>query len=103
MKLDSRIGTRSVAVSTIGRRIPINRFDDANEQMQRFRSVRTLQKFSSVQGQVQNHLNLERHLVARQVYKQRRLIALAEWRALAAWLLLAGQVRRVVRKRRPLV
>jgi hypothetical protein len=27
--------------------------------------------------------NLERHLVNRQVYKQRRSIALAEWRALA--------------------
>jgi putative transposase len=52
--------------------------------MQRFRSMRTLQKFSSLHDQVRNHFNLERHLVARQVYKQRRLIALDEWRALAA-------------------
>jgi putative transposase len=52
--------------------------------MQRFRTMRTLQKFSSVHDQVRNHFNLERHLVTRQVYKQRRLIALAEWRALAA-------------------
>ena len=52
--------------------------------MQRFRSMRTLQKFSSVHDQVRNHFNLERHLVTRQVYKQRRLIALDEWQALAA-------------------
>ncbi len=51
--------------------------------MQRFRSLKTLQKFSSVHAQVQNHFNQERHLVTRQVYKQRRSIALAEWRALA--------------------
>jgi putative transposase len=52
--------------------------------MQRFRSMKTLQKFSSVHAQVQNHFNQERHLITRQVYKQRRSIALAEWRALAA-------------------
>jgi len=52
--------------------------------MQQFRSMKTLQKFSSVHAQVQNHFNQERHLITRQVYKQRRSIALAEWRALAA-------------------
>jgi putative transposase len=46
--------------------------------------MRALQKFSSVHDQVRNHFNLERHLVARRIYKQRRLIALAEWRSLAA-------------------
>jgi putative transposase len=51
--------------------------------MQGFRSMKTLQKFSSVHAQVYNHFNQERHLVTRQVYKQRRWIALAEWRALA--------------------
>ena len=51
--------------------------------MQRFRSLKTLQKFSSVHAQVQNHFSHERHLVTRQVYKQRRSMALAEWRALA--------------------
>jgi putative transposase len=50
--------------------------------MQRFRSTRTLQKFSSVHAQVHNHFNQERHLVARQLYKQRRSAALAEWRSL---------------------
>ena len=48
--------------------------------MQRFRSKKTLQKFS----QVHNHFNQERHLVGRQEFKQRRLAALTEWRALAA-------------------
>jgi putative transposase len=52
--------------------------------MQRFRSMKTLQKFSSVHAQVHNHFNQERHLIIRQVYKQRRSAALAEWRALAA-------------------
>ena len=52
--------------------------------MQRFRSLKTLQKFSSVHAQVHNQFNQERHLVTRQVYKQRRSAALAEWRALAA-------------------
>jgi len=52
--------------------------------MQRFRSLKTLQKFSSVHAQVHNQFNQERHLVTRQVYKQRRSIALTEWRALAA-------------------
>jgi putative transposase len=51
--------------------------------MKRFRSLKTLQKFSSVHAQVHNLFNQERHLVTRQVYKQRRSIALAEWRALA--------------------
>jgi putative transposase len=52
--------------------------------MLRFRSIKTLQKFSSVHAQVHNHFNLERHLVTRVVYKQRRSAALGEWRALAA-------------------
>ena len=52
--------------------------------MQRFRSTKTLQKFSSVHAQAHNHFNQERHLVTRQVYKQRRSAALAEWLALAA-------------------
>ena len=52
--------------------------------MQRFRSLKTLQKFSSVHAQVHNQFNQERHLVTRQVYKLRRSAALAEWRALVA-------------------
>ena len=51
--------------------------------MQRFRSMKTLQKFSSVHAQMHNQFNQERHLITRQVYEQRRSIALTEWRALA--------------------
>ena len=47
--------------------------------MQQFRSMKTLQKFSSVHAQVHNQFNQERHLVTRQVYKQRRSVALTEW------------------------
>jgi putative transposase len=52
--------------------------------MQRFRRMKTLQKFSSVHAQVHNHFNQERHLVDRQTYKQRRSAALAEWQIVMA-------------------
>jgi putative transposase len=52
--------------------------------MQRFRSAKTLQKFSTVHGQVHNHFNHERHFVTREIYKQRRLAALTEWRTVSA-------------------
>ena len=51
--------------------------------MNRFRRMKTLQKFASVHGSVTNHFNQERHLVSRQIYKQRRA-ALAAWRAVMA-------------------
>ena len=75
-------GTRSAVGSTIAQRIRISR-SRREHAMQRFRSVKTLQKFSSIHAQVHNQFNQERHLVTRQIYKQRRSIALAEWRALA--------------------
>jgi putative transposase len=52
--------------------------------MLRFRQMRTLQKFASVHANVHNHINLERHLVDRQTYKERRSAALAEWQVLAS-------------------
>jgi len=74
----------------VGRRLN-NRAENSHQPfrrreraMQRFRSARTLQKFSSVHAQVHNHFNQERHLVAREIYKQRRSAALGEWRALMA-------------------
>ena len=74
----------------VGRRLN-NRAENSHQPfrrreraMQRFRSMKTLQKFSSVHAEVHNHFNQERHLVTRQTYKQRRASALAEWRALAA-------------------
>jgi hypothetical protein len=44
--------------------------------------MKTLLKFSSAHAKAYNYLNQERHLVTRPVYKQRRSIALMEWRAL---------------------
>ena len=49
--------------------------------MNRFRRMKTLQKFASVHASVHNHFNQERHLVSRQDYKERRSAALAEWRS----------------------
>jgi putative transposase len=73
----------------VGRRLN-NRAENSHQpfrrrerDMQRFRSMKTLQKFSSVHAQVHNHFNQERHLVNRQICKQRRSAALTEWRALA--------------------
>jgi putative transposase len=48
--------------------------------MLRFRRMKTLQTFASVHGTVHNHFNQERHLVSREIYKERRSAALAEWR-----------------------
>jgi putative transposase len=52
--------------------------------MARFRRMKTLQKFSSVHASVHNHFSQERHLVSREIYKQRRSAALAEWRSVLA-------------------
>jgi putative transposase len=52
--------------------------------MQRFRSAKTLQKFSPVHAQVHNYFNQGRHLVSREVFKQKRSAALIEWRAILA-------------------
>jgi putative transposase len=50
----------------------------------RFRRMKTRQKFTSVHANVYNHFNLERHLVDRQTYKERRSTALAEWQMVAS-------------------
>ena len=50
--------------------------------MNRFRRLKTLQKFASVHANAHNHFNQERHLVDRQTYKERRSAALAEWQTL---------------------
>ena len=52
--------------------------------MARFRDIRTLQKFASAHASIHNHFNLERHLIRRSDFKQKRSAALAEWRQLAA-------------------
>ncbi|AZI35272.1 IS6 family transposase [Caenibius tardaugens] len=50
--------------------------------MQRFRQMKSLQKFAFVHASLTNHFNSERHLVDRQTFKLRRSAALAEWQSL---------------------
>jgi putative transposase len=52
--------------------------------MARFRDIKTLQKFASVHVPIHNHFALDRHLNNRDIFKQNRSAALAEWRQLAA-------------------
>ncbi len=52
--------------------------------MARFRDIKTLQKFASIHASIHNHFNQDRHLNRRDLFKQDRSIALAEWRQLAA-------------------
>lgn len=51
--------------------------------MQRFRRMRSLQKFASVHASIHNHFSQDRHLVDHQTYRTRRSAALAEWQSLA--------------------
>ena len=48
--------------------------------MERFRRMKTLQKFAAVHGTVHSHFAQERHLISRDLYRERRSAALAEWR-----------------------
>ncbi|CUH07702.1 Transposase IS66 family protein [Jannaschia seosinensis] len=52
--------------------------------MQRFRRMRSLQKFAAVHASVSNHFNQERSLSSRDIFKTNRTAALAEWRGLCA-------------------
>ncbi len=52
--------------------------------MAKFRDAKTLQKFASVHASLHNHFNQDRHLNRRDIFKQNRSAALAEWRQLAA-------------------
>lgn len=61
--------------------LPLRRRERA---MLRFRRMKSLQKFASVHANVFNHFQLERHLVDRQTYKERRSAAFAEWQSLMA-------------------
>ena len=52
--------------------------------MSKFKDVKTLQKFGSIHALIHNHFNIDRHLNNREIFKQYRSAALAEWRQLAA-------------------
>ena len=52
--------------------------------MARFRDIKTLRKFASAHASIHNHFNKDRDLNRRDIFKQNRAAALAEWRRLAA-------------------
>jgi putative transposase len=52
--------------------------------MSKFRDIKTLQKFASIHASVHNHSNHDHHFNCRDIFKQNRSAALAEWRQLAA-------------------
>lgn len=52
--------------------------------MQRFRRMKSLHEFASVQALLHSHFNQDRHLTDRQTYKERRSVVLAECRSLAS-------------------
>ncbi len=52
--------------------------------MAKFRSAKSLQKFTSIHASVHNHFNQARHLYSRQNFKVNRSAALAGWRQIAA-------------------
>jgi putative transposase len=51
--------------------------------MAQFRDMKTLQKFAAVQASIHNHFNHDRYLNRRDIFKQNRTAALAEWRQAA--------------------
>ena len=61
--------------------LPLRRRERA---MQRFRQMRSLQKFAAVHSSVHNHFNQDRHLSSRGLFKLNRAAALADWRRLGA-------------------
>jgi putative transposase len=52
--------------------------------MAKFRGLKTLQKFAAAHASIHNYFNHDRHLNPRDIFKQNRSAALAEWRQLAA-------------------
>ena len=59
-------------------------FRRREQAMAKFRGMKTLQKFAAAHASIHNHFNRDRHLNRRDIFKQNRTAALAEWRQLAA-------------------
>jgi len=55
-------------------------FRQREQAMNKFESDKSLQKFTSIQSQMQNHFNGERHLTKRHDYLDFRTRASSEWR-----------------------
>ena len=51
--------------------------------MSKFRDIKTLQKFASIQASIHNHFNHERHLISRGDFKGKREAAIVEWQRLS--------------------
>ncbi len=60
------------------------RFRRPERAMAKIRDTKTLQKFAAVRASIHNHFNQDRHLNRRDIFKQNRAAALAEWRELMA-------------------
>jgi putative transposase len=52
--------------------------------MSKFKDIKTLQKFASIQALIHNHFNHERHLISRDDFKGKREAALVEWQQVSA-------------------
>ncbi len=52
--------------------------------MAKFRDIKTLQKFAAVHASIDTHFDQDRHLDRRDIFRQKRSAALAEWRQPAA-------------------
>ncbi len=52
--------------------------------MSKFRDIKTRQKFAAVHASIHNHFNHDRHLNRRDLFKQYRAEAIAQWRQVAA-------------------
>jgi putative transposase len=59
-------------------------FRRREQAMAKFRGMKTLQKFAAAHASIHNHFNHDRHLNPRDIFKQNRSAALAEWRQLVA-------------------
>jgi putative transposase len=49
----------------------------------KFRNIKTLHKFASIQASIHNHFNHERHLISRADFKGKREAAIVEWQRLS--------------------
>ena len=82
--MNSEIGKQKVARWANNRiensHLPFRRRERA---MLRFRQMKALQKFASIHANIHNHFALERPLIDRHTYRERRSAALAEWQFLA--------------------
>jgi len=79
----------SVSASHLTGRRFNNRAENAHQPFRRreramakFRSIASLQKFSSTHQSIHNHFNHQRHLIDRETFKAKREASLSAWREL---------------------